>query len=275
MSRRTNYDLRNNNGSTVWLNPNPGEGLNNIGVPNVYASSTVQLYPIGAQAKVDNRNFVYCLAAGAILGNSRLLVDSIVYYGAGGTTTSFEGNVHEAQAVGNTEIEIEDTADRVKDYYKGGYIILFHADGVKSTTIRIEGNTAATSVDEVTLQLESPLPWALANHDFCSIYTNPYKAITQSASTHFETFMGVALVACASASYFWMQTDGPAWLAQYGSTANPGYTADYRDAYAWYDGTVKVGATAGALQRVGTVLGKHASTYGDTFINMQLGLGRF
>jgi len=83
--------------------------------------------------------------------------------------------------------------------------------------------------------------------------------------------MGVAHIAVASGSFFWLQTDGPAWLAQYQSALVGGYAEDYRDIYAWFDGTVGCVAAYSTRQRVGYAIGGvGASTTGDTFVMLQL-----
>jgi hypothetical protein len=270
---RTNYDLRNQNGGAVWLPPNPSAGLNNIARPTPYSADSVQKYPVGTIGFLGEKKFAYCYAGAAILGNSRLLVDSNHIPSASGLTDTdgFEGYVYEAAAAGATTVVIEDGTDRVKDYYQDGEFTIFNADGVRSCVIRIAASDVATSVNNVTLYLDEGLPWAIVEHDWCDAYRSPYSNVTQPASTHFEAFIGRAHCAVTSGYWFWAQIAGRTWLAQYGDSSNPGYTADYRDVFAWFDGTVKVGATAGALQRVGYALGTSIATTGDTYCMMQLG----
>jgi hypothetical protein len=268
-----NYDLRNRNGQEIWIPANPRASQIALSALDVYGTSETKKFPIGTIAWKDQRKFAYSYAGGTILGNSRLLVDANYIPSASGyeDTNGFEGYINAAYAAGTKDIVIEDTTDRVVDYYQGGLFTIFNADGVKSCSIRINSSDVATSADVVTLHLDDGLPWAVVEHDFCDAYRSPYSNVTQPASTHYETFMGVAHMAVTSAYYFWLQIAGPAWLAQYAAASVPGYTADYRDAFAWFDGTVKVGATAGALQRVGYGMGKTVSGYGDTYVMMQLG----
>jgi hypothetical protein len=272
---KVNYSLRNHNGEMIYLGGNVPKDQFTLSKINPYldTGSSVKQLPIGTWAFKDARKFYYSYAGGTILGNSRLLVDANYTPGTstGADTTGFEGYVNAITAVGAEDVVIEDTTDRVVDYYQGGYLTLFEASGVKSATIRINASDVATSADVVTLHLDDGIPWALVEHDYCSAFRSPYSNVTQPSSTHYEGFIGVAHQRVTSSYYFWLQTNGPAWLAQYAAASIPGYTSDYLDAYAWYDGTVKVGATAGALTYVGNSFGRRESGYGETFINMKLG----
>jgi hypothetical protein len=266
------YGLTNKNGSVIFTPSNPlVTKINGIGEVDPYNATVNPLYPLGTIGFKGARKFVYAKAGGTILGNSRLLVDANYIPSANGheDTNGFEGNVYVAAAAGATTVDISDTTARAQNYYEGGYLVLYEDSGVKSCTIRINGSEVGTTA-YVRCYLDDPIPWAITASTFCDAYLSPYSNITQPASSHYESFMGVAHNAVTSGYYFWLQTDGPAWLAQYGATTLPGYTADYRDAFAWFDGTIKVGATAGALQRIGYGLGKSVSGYGDSFVMMQL-----
>lgn len=274
---KVGYDYRNQNGAGVWLPPNIDGDFNNLKRIDPYNDSITQLYPIGAIGVLDKRKFAYCKAGDTLQGWARLLVDENDLPGTASHTDDegFEGEVLGAHAAGLEYVTIEDPTARVVDYYADAYLTLFNADGIRVTTIRIAasdlgGGSTATGVK---CYLDNPLPWALVNHDWCDAYRSIYSNITEPDSTHFEAFMGVALCAVTSAYYFWMQIAGPVWLAQYQGSLIPGYVADYRDVYAWFDGTVRSGDTSGVLQRVGYGLGSSAAVaaYGDTFVMLQLG----
>ena len=271
---KVSYDVRNQNGAGIWLPPNIPQGLNNLKRINPYLATAEQLYPIGAMGFLDVRKFAYAYCSGALAGWSRLVVDSNYIPSANShlDEDGFEGNIYAAAAEGATTVVIEDTTDRAKNYYAGGYFTAFNADGVRSTTIRIAASDVATSVNVVTLYLDDGLPWAVVEHDFCDAYRNIYSNVTEHAGAQngYETFVGLSLCKVTATYYNWLQVAGPAWLAQSGAATIPGYDIDHREAYAARDGTCVEFPGDATFQRIGYVLGQHESGYGDTYIMLQL-----
>ena len=271
---RVNYSLNNKNGEMIFLCGSAQKDQFTLSKINPYldTGSSVKQLPIGTWAFKDQRKFIYGYAGGTILGNSRLLVDANYTPGTstGADTNGFEGSIYVAGDAAQEYVDIADTTARAKDYYQGGYLTMFEDSGVKSATLRIHASDVGTTA-YVRLYLDDPIPWAITTSTYSSSFRSPYSNLTQPSSTHYEGFVGVAHQRVTSGYYFWLQTNGPAWLAQYAAASIPGYTSDYLDAYAWYDGTCKVGATAGALTYIGNSFGRRESGYGETFVNMKLG----
>lgn len=269
---KVNYDYRNQNGAGIWLPPNIPGAQNNLKRINPYLATEAQLYPVGAIGFLDQRKFAYAYCSGALAGWSRLVVDSNYAPGASGQTDvdGFEGLVYAAAAAGATTVDIEDTTARAVNYYAGSYLTLFNADGIRSTTIRIAANDLGNGSSHTRLYLDNGLPWAIVEHDWCDAYKSPYSNITEHATNDFETFMGLSLCAVTATYYSWLQIAGPCWLAQQGDDI-PGYTAKYRDCYAWIDGTCTDNPGDETLQYIGYVLGEHVATTGDTYMMLRLG----
>ena len=92
-----------------------------------------------------------------------------------------------------------------------------------------------------------------------------YNIVVPTLYSHYASAAGVAPVPVTALNYFWLQTWGPCVLSSTG--ASPGFTADYRDAYMHFDGTINsasaelIATATHSPQRVGYVMG--ASTTGD------------
>jgi len=194
VTTKVNYSLRNHNGEMIFLNgfsPKDQFSLSKVD-PYLTGGSVVKQLPIGTWAFKDQRKFIYSYAGGTILGNSRLLVDANYTPGTstGADSTGFEGNIQDAVSADGTTVVIEDTTDRVVDYYQGGYLTVFDASGIKSFTVRIHASDVATSADSVTLYIDDGVPYAVAADTYCSAFRSPYSNVTQPSSTHYEASLG-------------------------------------------------------------------------------------
>ncbi len=269
---KVGYDFRNQNGAGIWLPPNAGPGLNNLQRINPYAATADQLHPVGSIGFLDQRKFAYAKCTGALIGWSRLVVDdNYIPFAAGHTDEDgFEGSINAAAAIGDTTVVIKDTTARAKNYYEGGYFTAFHASGVKSTTIRIAASDAGAS-SVVTLYLDNGLPWAVVEDDFCDAYRSPYSAVVEHDTNFYECFVGLSLIDVTVNYYSWLQIGGPAWIAQKAAADCPGYDSSHREAFAWIDGTCVESQGDATLQRIGYALGRSISSYGDTYIMLQMG----
>ena len=269
---KVNYDYRNQNGAGIWLPPNVPPGLNNLKRIDPYEGTAEQLYPIGAIGFLDQRKFAYAYCSGALAGWARLVVDTNAL-GYSGVEGDSHGEIAPSAAalIHATVVVIADTNTRAKNYYAGGYLTVFHADGIMTTTIRIAASDAAAAADDkVTLYLDDPLPWAVGTTFWCSAYRNPYSNITESTNSGYEAFMGLSLCAVTITHYSWLQIAGPCWLAQ--TTTVPGNAIGERDCYAHIDGTCTVNPDTTLRQYIGYVLGEHvAASGGDTFMMLRLG----
>ena len=272
---KVGYDFRNQNGAGIWLPPNIPGAQNNLKRINPYLATAEQLYPVGALGFLDQRKFAYAYCSGALAGWSRLVVDSNYVPAASGHTDEdgWEGNIYADAAEGAVIVDIEDVTARAVNYYAGGYLTLFNADGTRSTTIRIAANDLGNGSTHTRLYLDDGLPWAIVEHDFCDAYRNIYSNVTEHAGAQngYETFVGLSLCAVTATYYSWLQVAGPTWLAQSSAAGIPGYDIDHREAFAARDGTCVENPGDATLQRIGYVLGQHGgSNVGDTYVFLQI-----
>lgn len=247
---------------------------------DINAQSVSQVYPMGMQFKRGDKKYRYSLAAGNLAALARLVINSNYAPGVTGHTQEdgYEGNVYAIAPIGQTYVDIADTVARAANFYQGGHMIIFSGTIFHQRyIIRSELGTGAF----VRVHFIEPLVTeAPAVTDGVTVYRSPYSAVKAAGSTQvgFEPFIGVNLLPITSGYYFWLQTDGLAFITAHGGTW-PGAAADQRDVYAHQDGTVdpaSVKDPTSGFQKVGwlsTLTGGTASDYGDALINLQLDIG--
>lgn len=281
------YSLANKNGCVIFLPPCVPQAQINLGDPDVMAASTTKLFPIGTLAWYPGigKKYRYSKAGGALLGTKNLVVNA--NYVPDGTGYAdhhgFYGHcavddVNVAYAAGVTEIKFTGTHDNAVNFYEGGYMI--HFDGSTNSWYEesyvISGPTTAktTPWHNVDVQLAEPIKNPIVAADGIEIWCNPYSNIVVATSSGYETYMGVAPLAIASGSYFWLQTAGPVFITPNGwSTLCPGYAADSRVCMS-ISGILTTQAAKGTgCQVIGTLLATTLATCADAFLNMDLDLG--
>lgn len=272
---KPSYDFRNQNGAGVWLPPNISGGLNNLKRIDPYESTAEQLYPVGSLGYLDQRKFAYAYSSGGLAGWARLVADTnlLSYHSDNpfGNDTC-ENEPYAAALIDATVVDIADQNARVKNYYQGGYLVLFHIDGTLTTTIRIAASDLGNGSTHVRLYLDDPLPWALSTTFYCSAFRNPYSNLADSTNSGYETFMGLSLCAVTATHYSWVQIAGPCWLAPSGVGNPPGGDRYTRDCYAHLNGTVTINPNSTTMQYIGYVLGEHPSgSSGDTYMMLLIG----
>jgi len=215
---KVNYSYRNRNGQGIWLPPNPGSGLANLAIPNVYQEDATQIYPIGTRFANNERVYHYFKAGGTIayvlagiFSNQAMLKTAVNTYGA---------HVAGAQVL---KIDGTSAGSPVADYYQGAYILLIGVGSSERILMRIESNLAAesTSPYAVALTLEQPIPFDISNDVNCEILGNRYaSAITAWGDTLLGTMytcLGTPARKMTSGYYGWVQTWGPAFAARAGT----------------------------------------------------------
>ena len=210
------------------------------------------------------RTFRLAKAGIAIPGYQRLLINGNFCPAATGHegVNGYEGNLHAAAAAGDTVVQTAETTARAANYYEGGWMSYFSA--TVQSSIPIVSSKKGTGV-YVELTLGAPLPVALTVAMGVDSYCNPYSNIRKGMDINsgFESFMGVALCAVASGSYFWLQTAGPCQLESSGTYI--GATTICREAFAHIDGCVQEAAATEGRQNVGYVISATVNAYGDLF----------
>lgn len=222
---KVNHDLRCVNGATIYLPSDiQDDGLVNLGVPNVYAESAVQEYPIGTKLILDDMVFKYCHAEADPGGVSSVIMPNMAVV-----------NKHTPVTASDiTAGKLEDTtitctvSDVAVNNYEGGYIIQQPTVGwTQNSKLRIKSNTTTV------FTLKDALVQTIASTDNLLFSKNMYSCVGKSptnvASRQFMSWVAVPLLYITPEYYFWGQTWGPCCL-QFGEGTPhlPGETEDER-----------------------------------------------
>lgn len=243
---------------------------------DLVTASTTQKYPIGTQLRKDGKLFRYCKAGAALSAGERgfLKCNYFLVPGSAGNSANsgFEGAPYAAITAGDTSFSIADTA-AAKNEYEGAELVLYDDTNAIYDEYRIIGNDAT---DETTTKLYIASPGfkhAATTSVGITIYRNPYMGVrTFATGGGYASALGYVKLAVASGSFFWLQTAGII-TGVTGASTWPGQTQYNRDVFANTDGSL-IGAdnstTVIMYQRVGFLLGRTASDYGDNCIMLQL-----
>jgi hypothetical protein len=234
---------------------------------DLYTQSEIQLYPLGT--KLVKKDYIgrYCKAGGAITTVGFGKGNYIQIPGKAGNSVSagFEGAAYEAALVNATAIKIADTA-ATKNLYQGGLLVVYDDTNVRYAEYEIIGNDA-TNATYTILYIGTPgLKNALPTSVGITIYLSHYSGIRQMTGGYMSC-LGWAKMTLSSGYFFWLQTAGRI-SGITGASTWPGQTQYYRDVYCNTDGSL-IGYNAG-YQRVGYLLHRTASDYGDNCIMLQL-----
>ena len=236
----------------------PLDSENTLGVINLYADSTTQLYDLGTRLQVDERVYRYA-RAGAGLNRYDPAMNNDSW-----SLTNEASN--QSVAVGDTSVQVVN-GSATKDLYKGGWIAIFTS---RLQVRHIIANDASDGTD-TKLYIDGPIeaagttPWITG---YPSIYYD-----TRHNAENYNSVVCVPNCTVASGSYYWGQTWGPCYGRAAGTV--PGVTALDREIYAAGTGALyghiqAEGATAGGYQRLGYLLPRTSSGGGDQFYMLQL-----
>lgn len=247
------------------------DGLANLDIPDeadVYTEDSAQKYPLASKLIVADGVFRYSKAGAAMTAVGFLKGNYIQVPGKAGNSVScgFEGAPYAAVAAGDTLIKIADTA-ATKNLYEGALLVVYNDTNSRYDHYRILGNDASTGVYTILYIAPPGFKNALTTSMGITVYLNEYSGI-RAMSGGYMSALGYAKMSITSAYYFWLQTDGRI-SGITGASTWPGQTQYYRDVYCNTDGSL-IGYTAG-YQRVGFLLHRTASDYGDNCIMLQLG----
>lgn len=269
------YSLRNTHGGTIILPNACLDGLANLAVPDeseVMQDTATQRYPIGTQLRLNTKLFRYSRAGAAITDRGFLKGSYTQVPGKAGNSASsgYEAALYAAAAAGQTYIDITDTA-ATKNIFESAYGVFYDDTNAIYDDVFIIGNDASTGV-YTRLYIAPPgLQTAHAAAVQLTAYLNPYRDVRSYATCgSYASALGYAKFSIASGYYFWLQTAG--FISGItGASTWPGQTAYQRDVYCNTDGSlIGITATTYLYQRVGFLLARTASDYGDNFIMLQL-----
>ncbi len=225
MTTIVNHDLRCVNGATIYLPSDIQDGgLVNLAIPNVYAESATQEYPIGTKLVLDDMVFRYCEAEADPGGTSSTIRANRAVVCKHIPVTA---SVVVAADVGDTTITAT-VASVSANLYENGYIIQQPTvSWDQNSKLRIKSNTTTA------FTLKDALVEAVASTDTMLFSKNMYKDVgkipTNGTGKEYMSWVAVPLLHITASYYFWGQTWGPCCI-QYGeaTTDRPGETASVR-----------------------------------------------
>ncbi len=234
---------------------------------SLYDDSATQKYPIGAQLIMGFKGIWRYSKAGAAMAAAGFLKGNYTQCpGKAGNSAGagFEGALYAAAVAGATSCQIADTA-ATKNLYQGGLLVIYNDTDSVYEQHYIVGNDASDGTS-TTLYLLEGFAKAITTSYGVTVYLSQYYNI-RAMSGGYMSALGWAKFSITSGYYFWLQTAGRI-SGVTGASTWPGQTQYYRDVYCNTDGSL-IGYTAG-YQRVGFLLERTASDYGDNDIMLQL-----
>jgi hypothetical protein len=270
------HKIINRGGAAIWLPPSCF-GPCRISEPDIYAQGSDQVYPLGTKLEfADGRVFRYGKFGETSTSPplARLITNKNLAPGAtGGGTYGYEGSLDAASdyAIGSTKLIMNDTTDRVKNFYEDGMLAVYPA--TPYVEYRIAGNDAATTVDDVTIYLDNPTGIRTAlvvDSTGVTAYPSMFSEMAYNDASGYESALGVILCAMTDNYFAWVQRKGRAIVTP---TAYFGDSANERLAMMWSDSTIATAATAdpsSGYQIVGYLSQRTQSSYGDLEIWLQL-----
>ncbi len=233
----------------------------------LFKQSSIQKYPIGAQLAKNANLWRYCLAGAAMGAEGFLKGNYTQCPGKAGNSASagFEGALYTGGvSEGDTSFKIADTA-AAKNLYAGAMLVIYDTtNGFQQ--YRVLGNDVSTGVYTVLYIAAPGFKNDTTTSPGITVYLNPYRNI-RAMTGGYMSALGYGRFDITSAYFFWLVTAGPVSCVT-GASTWPGQTQYYRDVYSNTDGSL-IGYTAG-YQRIGYLLGRTATDYGDNHIMLEL-----
>ncbi len=255
----------------------------------ITAYSSTQKFAIGTKRVEYGRTFRYAKAGATFTtADSARLVKNGNYdpeMAGHVDVDGFYGDLVDAIGVGGDYLDLEETTitERVENFFQGGYVTTF-ADiaGVRNfTTYYVVWSDELATVNATNytrIYLDHPVITPISATNGIHLFNSPYsKVIDGESAVGWASYVGRVL--CGDVpinNYFWLQTEGPAWVAcyQWNNVNNPGYNASKRDVYGYTNGAIINQTTTGTYQRVGYLLAATIQGTGDmggcSFIMLQL-----
>lgn len=243
MSVTKNHDLRSNDGKTIFLPAwfENQEGWGNLTIPDVYTSSTTQLYPHGTKYRDDDRTFLYGKSGST---NTKTGVGQFIYVAEEAKT------LHSvAEAVGQTTITLAHTTATVNQY-AGGYFLSYPA----METYRITSNTVsdgATTDFVIDRGLITAIAASTASQYVCEHPMSDLRSQWGALAHQYESVGGVAMIGQTSGSWQWYQTFGPHYLLPNTYCGDAIYQ---RNVVWWIDGSLQEEGGNAGLQHAGYII---------------------
>jgi len=241
-----------------------------------HETSLVKVFDIGTRLQIGERVYRY-----GFFYDSTKDIYAVVDRNTDAADGFYEATNYVAGAVGDKTVIVRDTAsaaNRPVNYYKGGWVNLFHSAAAQGETNhdqwrRITSSTIGTSgaVPHITIGLDYPLTSVCVTG--IAVTPSNYSKMGHCTDTGAEVFVGFPCRHHAASTFGWVQTWGPCMghynQAYPGSIGAPGD----RDVYLTGFGEIITPKQSGvdayvSYQRAGYIL---TTGGGTTFFMLQLG----
>ena len=262
MVRHNDQQLVAHDGQYIFLPPwVAGEvGYGNVAKPDVFATTTVQQYPINTRYVDGDRLFKYVYVGGVdgTYTKANIGLYCAVVENASVTTGTT------ASVVGDTTQQIADATAAVNKYAGGFWMPRVNP----YSSYRVLSNTVSDGT-HVTLTLERAIITAIgAAQASCHLMENPYSdaRCTWAAGRDDVGFLGITLLDTILTTYQWVQVAGPCHVVPYNEEM--GAAANVQQGSFHIDGTV-IAHAAAARQHMGYAM-PHTGTTSTWFIMLQV-----
>lgn len=224
------------NGGSIVLPPYAT--IRNMTRPLVSVVDTTQKYDLGTKYVYGLKTYFYCYANGtvnpevgcykakksntcAVAPTQATAAAQLAAYGenlAAGAVGS-----HYVTVTIDTEIGILTTGVLSANELKGGHIVIGNGSGQHPQRRLIVGHPAlATAGGSLTLEIDEPITTAVtAATTTIELIESPFYCIkADNAGGEYVSYLGVSECVAADTNYFWMLTNGPAWVTSDGNTCD-------------------------------------------------------
>lgn len=235
----------------------------------IYEASTIKPanWNIGDHVKLpDGREYVLAKSSAACYSAQAVETTAI---GVVGTQLSV------AAAIGDKSVTVAAaTHDALaKDALRGGYLIVHYIAGINfDEQVRgIIGNDVSAANAAIKVYLDGPLTTAVTTSGtLVEVFQNPFAAVRKSSLITLAKLGVPAVYVSAANMYFWVQTQGPTFVAPQSGVVNGQLGAFWRNDGSLQDAntalTCTVLATYGTSQYAGYTLEGNYSGNGPLFM---------
>lgn len=211
---RVNHDLRSVNSGTIYLVPQPN--FINLAIPDLSLPDTAQKYDIGTKFEFNNKVYFYAYASGAVIARQGCKVANAHAIPERGIAAS--ADLYATSIVLETASPDGPALNGLftEDYLKGGAVAVFASGYVELSstdfTRGIISSTAVTTVGDITLGLDAPIPSALLYETaYATAAQSPYVGVTYSGEVQYSV-AGVPACSASAERWVWLQTWGMCWV---------------------------------------------------------------
>ena len=174
-----------------------------VAAQGIFSESSSQLHTIGGSVHSnDGRIFRYCKVGGTTL------VPGQLYQASAEDTSNMQDLTVTAPAANATSITTTTTVTLAVNLMAGGFLTISSASTNFGQTLRISGNTVASSA-VTTIYLDDPVVYAPTGTTKIDMVKNPYNLVVVAPTTATSAAVGFALYKVTNAYFGWLCTYGP------------------------------------------------------------------